>query len=77
MIIKKYGIQEGSNLWLVLGTILNKKIDNFKDNKKIIIVDPVLKLIEDKNNFVDYIHLSKKGNEVLAMEIFQAIINDY
>lgn len=76
-LIKKYGIQEGSNLWLVLGTILNKKIDNFKDNKKIIIVDPVLKLIEDKNNFVDYIHLSKKGNEVLAMEIFQAIINDY
>ena len=74
-LIKKYGIEETSNLWLVLGTILNKKIDNFKNNKKVIIVDPVTKLIEDKNNFLDYIHLSKKGNEILAMEIFQAISN--
>lgn len=74
-LIKKYGIEEASNLWLVLGTILNKKIDNFKNNKKVIIVDPVTKLIEDKNNFLDYIHLSKKGNEILAMEIFQAISN--
>lgn len=74
-LIKEYGVTEAENLWLVLGTILNKKIDEFRNNEKIIIVDPVLKLIEDENNFSDYIHLNSKGNLILSNEIYKTIKN--
>ena len=53
--------------------ILNKQLNKFDDYKNVIIVDPVEDLITDKKNFVDYLHLSDNGNEVLANSIYNKL----
>ena len=61
------------NFWSVLGTILNKKIDELKIYKNVIIVDPRKALTSSEQNFTDYIHLTPKGNGILANEISKKI----
>ena len=67
--LKKFNLSETVNFWSVLGTILNKKIDELKIYKNVIIVDPRKILTSSEQNFTDYIHLTPKGNGILANEI--------
>lgn len=59
--------------WILTINILNKQLNKFDDYKNVIIVDPVEDLITDKKNFVDYLHLSDNGNEVLANSIYNKL----
>ena len=72
-LIKNYDVNETEQFWLITGTILNKNLDHFKDYSNVTIVDPLKALLSDKDNFIDYIHLTPKGNEILAKEIFREI----
>ena len=73
-LIKKYDfLNEQENFWIILGTILNKKLDEIKDFKNVIIVNPIPKLLESKLYFTDYNHLTPLGNYVLANEIYKSI----
>ena len=72
---KKFNLSETVNFWSVLGTILNKKIDELKIYKNVIIVDPRKILTSSEQNFTDYLHLTPKGNGVLANEISKKLIN--
>jgi lysophospholipase L1-like esterase len=72
-LIKKYNVEETANFWLILGTILNKKLDELKNFDNVIIVNPIPKLLQDKSNFTDYLHLTPQGNFVLANEIYKSI----
>lgn len=74
--VNKYRLNEEANFWLVLGTILNKTLDEFSDYSNVIVVDPVKELLSDNNNFTDYVHLSIKGNSVLAKKIYKSITNE-
>ena len=69
----KFNLEDKEIFWLLLGTILNKKIHELGDYENVIIVDPVEKLIENDSNFTDYIHLTPKGNRILAREIYKKI----
>ena len=60
-------------IFSVLGTILNKKLDEFKIYNNVIIVNPVDALLSSEENFTDYLHLSPLGNRVLANEISKNI----
>ena len=71
--MKKYNINEETNFWSVLGTILNKKLDELTIYSNVVIVDPVDALLSSKENFIDYLHLSPLGNRVLANEISKKI----
>jgi hypothetical protein len=73
--IQKYNLDETSNFWIVLGAILNKKLDELTNFDNVIVVDPIKKLLKSKDNFTDYIHLTPRGNEILAKEIYNSIIN--
>jgi len=70
---KKYNLDEVTLFWSVFGTILNNQIDDFKVNKNVIIVDPREDLEKNSKNFTDQIHLTPKGNSVLAGIIYQAL----
>tara|TARA_A100001015_G_C14963445_1_gene701917 strand:- start:552 stop:1637 length:1086 start_codon:yes stop_codon:yes gene_type:complete len=70
---KKYSLDEETNFWSVMGTILNKKIDELKFYKNVVVVDPINTLINSKKNFKDYLHLTPVGNGVLAGEISKKI----
>ncbi len=70
--IKKFNLTVEENFWLILGTIINKNLDLLKDTN-VIIIDPINKLIINKENFVDYLHLSPRGNSVLANEIYEKV----
>ncbi len=61
--------------WILTISILNKHLDNFSNIKNVKIVDPTDALIKDKNNFTDYLHLTVRGNKVLAQEIYNKIKN--
>ncbi len=61
------------NFWILTVNILNKQIDKFKTFNNVVVIDPVKNLLKDKNNFVDYLHLTQKGNKVLADEIFKEL----
>ena len=61
--------------WILTISILNKHLDNFSNIKNVKIVDPTDALIKDKNNFTDYLHLTVRGNEILAQEIYNKIKN--
>jgi lysophospholipase L1-like esterase len=63
------------NFWSILGTILNKNIDMLKNYENVIIVDPIYELTNSRDNFTDYIHLTSKGNKILANKIYQSIKN--
>ena len=56
--------------WIITNLILNKQMEKFRNNKNVILVDPVSRLLKDKNYFTDYLHLTSEGNEILAEEIF-------
>ena len=71
--LKKFNLSETVNFWSVLGTILNKKIDELKIYKNVIIVDPRKILTSSEQNFTDYLHLTPKGNGILAYEISKKI----
>ena len=71
--IKKFNISETINFWSVLGTILNKKIDELIVYDNVVIVDPRKVLTSSKQNFTDYLHLTPKGNKMLAYEISKKI----
>jgi len=71
----KYNFEEKALFWSLFGTILNNQIDELKNKKNVIVVNPINKLLRSSLNFTDYVHLSPKGNFVLASEIFQALKN--
>ena len=71
--LKKFNLNEMVNFWSILGTILNKKIDELKTYKNVIIVDPRKVLTSSEQNFTDYLHLTPKGNSALAYEISKKI----
>ena len=61
--------------WILTISILNKHLDNFSNIKNVKIVDPTDALIKDKNNFTDYLHLTVRGNEIVAQQIYNKIKN--
>jgi len=71
--LKKFNLNETVNFWSILGTILNKKIDELNIYNNVIIVDPRKVLTSSEQNFTDYLHLTPKGNSVLAYEISKKI----
>lgn len=70
---KKYKINKEDEFNQVLGTVLNKKIEEFNGFKNIIIVDPITEMSYSKDYFFDYVHLTPKGNLLLAEKIYLAI----
>lgn len=70
--LKKYNLNEHDNFWIILGTILNKKLDELKNFKNVTIVNPVSELLKSKSNFYDYMHLTPDGNFILANEIYKS-----
>ena len=70
---KKFNLNETVNFWSIMGTILNKKIDELKIYKNVIVIDPRKVLTSSEQNFTDYLHLTPKGNKVLAFEISKKI----
>ena len=70
---KKYNISNVDSFWLITSSILNKNLDLFNNISNVKIIDPLDKLLQDKNNFTDYLHLPPQGNNILASEIFKVI----
>lgn len=72
---KKYKISEEANFWTVIGTIINKNIDELAlNNSNFIVVDPVdALLLNPEINFTDYVHLSPEGNLILAETVLRGI----
>ena len=71
--LKKYNLDEETNFWSVMGTVLNKNLDIFKDYKNVKIINPINALISSEKNFTDYLHLTPAGNFILATEISKEI----
>lgn len=69
--VSKYKIDEETQYYVVLGTILNKSLDEFNKFDNVIIVDPLKNLLKSKDNFTDYLHLTPNGNLILAQEIYK------
>ena len=59
--------------WILTSAILNKNIDMLSHHKNVIIVDPINILLKNKNNFIDYMHLTKTGNSIIAKEIYNKL----
>ena len=70
------GLSYAESFWIITITILNKHLDKFENYENVIIVDPVNKLILNKSNFEDYLHLSPAGNSVIAETIYQGLKNN-
>ena len=71
--LKKYNLDEETNFWSVMGTVLNKNLDILKDYKNVKIINPINALITSEKNFTDYLHLTPAGNFILATEISKEI----
>ena len=71
--LKKFNLDKTENFWSILGTILNKKMDELNIYNNVTIVDPRKDLTSSEQNFIDYLHLTPKGNSVLAYEISKKI----
>ena len=69
----KYKLNDEINFWSVMGTVLNKNIDELKNFNNVVIVDPVKDLVNSGDNFTDYLHLTPKGNQILASKIYKKI----
>ncbi len=67
------GLDYNDSFWIVTISILNKHFDKFNNYENVLIVDPIDKLISSKDNFEDYLHLTPKGNAIIADSIFQKI----
>ena len=61
------------SFWSVTNVVLNKTMDKFKNRQNVIVVDPIDSLLKNKQNFTDYVHLSPKGNVILANKISDKI----
>jgi len=65
--------------WTYTNSILNKSLDNIKlNNPDVIIVDPTDEIYKYKKevNFIDNIHLTSHGNQIIANKIMKSILND-
>jgi hypothetical protein len=67
-----------SKFWILTNAILNKQLDNLKKrHEKLIVIDPIDKFLGEGVNheelFYDYVHLTPKGNRLLAEVIYTAI----
>jgi hypothetical protein len=71
--LKKFNLDEIKNLWVVIGTIINKNLDHFDKDENVIIVDPIKELTSTNLSFIDDVHLSPTGNYILANEIAKSI----
>ena len=56
-----------------MGSILNKNLEKFENLDNVKIVDPINDLTQSKENFIDYLHLTPRGNKILARSIFQIL----
>jgi lysophospholipase L1-like esterase len=70
--LKKYSLKEEENFFIILGAILNKKLDELKNFENVTVVNPIPELIKSKSNFTDYLHLTPEGNFTLANEIYKS-----
>ena len=66
---KNFNLDEEVIFWSLMGSILNRNLDNLKIYNNVVVVDPILNLVKEEDNFTDYLHLTPKGNFVLANEI--------
>jgi len=71
-----YGLDYKESFWIITIAILNKNLEKFSKHENIILVDPIQNLLSNKNNFEDYLHLTVKGNKILAESIFKALKNN-
>lgn len=67
-----------TKFWILTNAILNKQLDNFKNNyKNVIVVDPLDSFLGEGVNyeelFHDYVHLTPSGNKLLAKIIAASI----
>ena len=70
-----YGLDYEESFWIISIAILNKNLEKFSEYQNVVIVDPVEALLSNKENFEDYLHLSIKGNKILADKIFESLKN--
>ena len=49
------------SFWSVTNVVLNKTMDKFISHQNVIIVDPIEALLNSKENFTDFVHLSPSG----------------
>tara|TARA_B100001094_G_C18128539_1_gene770881 strand:+ start:225 stop:1352 length:1128 start_codon:yes stop_codon:yes gene_type:complete len=75
--IKTFDLSYKDMFWIVTITILNKQLEKFNHYKNVVVVDPIYDLIENKKNFEDFLHLTDKGNYILANSIFKKIKNKF
>ena len=75
--IKTFDLSYKDMFWIVTITILNKQLEKFNHYKNVVVVDPIYDLIENKKNFEDFLHLTDKGNYILANSIFKEIKNKF
>ena len=61
------------SFWSVTNVVLNKTMDKFENHKNVIIVDPIESLLNSEENFTDFVHLSPRGNTILADKISDKI----
>ena len=61
------------SFWSVTNVVLNKTMDKFKNHQNVIIVDPIESLLNSEENFTDFVHLSPRGNTILADKISNKI----
>ena len=69
-----FNLSYHDSFWILTNSILNKNIDRLSNYENVTIVDPTKILLSDKNNFSDYLHLTSKGNSVLAKKISDVLI---
>ena len=66
-----------SLFWIYTNLILNNILDEIKlKNQDVIIVDPINELYDgakDQSFYEDGIHLTVRGNEIIANKIFKSI----
>ena len=65
--------------WSYTNAILNKSLDKIKlEYPDVIVVDPTEEIYayEKEINFLDNIHLTSHGNEIVAKNIMFSIVND-
>jgi len=67
------GYDYNKSFWIVTNVLLNKQLDTLKHYKNVIIVDPTKELLQSQENFYDHIHLSEKGNSIIAQAIYAGI----